>query len=49
MVWVGDELSYDGVVTGFAKSPEGEIVNVELNCRRDGVVVVRAWARFLRP
>ncbi len=47
MVWVGDELSYDGVITGFAESPEGETVHVELNCRRDGVVVVRAWARFL--
>jgi acyl dehydratase len=48
MVWAGDELSYDGVVTGFAESPEGELVNVELTCRRDSLVVVRAWARFLR-
>jgi acyl dehydratase len=48
MVWPGDVLLYDGVVTGFEDTDEGPAVNVELNCRRDGVAVVRAWARFLR-
>jgi hypothetical protein len=48
MVWLGDVLHYDGVVTGFGDSDEGPTVLVELNCRRDGRAVVRAWARFLR-
>ncbi len=48
MVWPGDVLSYDGVATGFADTEEGRAVIVELNCRRDGIAVVRAWARFLR-
>ncbi len=48
MVWPGDVLSYDGRVTGFEETAEGPAVNVELNCRRDGIAVVRAWACFLR-
>jgi acyl dehydratase len=48
MIWPGDVLSYDGVVTAFAETDEGPMVHVELNCRRDGHAVVRAWARFLR-
>jgi acyl dehydratase len=47
-VWPGDILSYQGVVTDFADSNEGPVVNVELVCRRDADVVVRAWGRFLR-
>ncbi len=48
VVWPGDVLSYDGKVIGFEDTAEGRAVNVELNCRRDGIAVVRAWARFLR-
>ena len=43
MIWPGDVLRYDGVVTGFADTDEGPCVNVELNCRRDGLAVVRAF------
>jgi len=48
VIWPGDALSYDGEVCSFADTEEGPAVNVELTCRRDGVPVVRAWARFLR-
>jgi len=48
VIWPGDALRYDGVVTGFADSDEGPVVTVELTCQRDGHAVVRAWARFLR-
>jgi hypothetical protein len=48
VIWPGDVLTYDGVVTDFADSDEGPTVNIELTCRRDAIPVVRAWARFLR-
>jgi hypothetical protein len=48
MIWPGDVLRYDGVVTGFTETDEGPMVDVELNCRRGDSTVVRAWARFLR-
>jgi hypothetical protein len=48
VIWPGDVLSYDGVVTELADCAEGPVVTVELTCRRDGHAVVRAWARFLR-
>jgi len=48
VIWPGDALEHEGVVTGFADSEEGSTVLVELTCRRDGIAVVRAWARFLR-
>lgn len=48
MVWPGDVLHYEGVITRFAQTDEGPAVDVELDCRRDGQPVVRAWARFLR-
>jgi hypothetical protein len=36
------------VITGFVEIDEGPAVDVELTCRRGGLAVVRAWARFLR-
>ena len=47
MIWPGDVLSYDGVVSSFADSDEGPVVQVDLTCLRNGCAVVRAWARFL--
>ncbi len=47
MVWPGDVLTYDGVVAGFVDTDEGAAIDIELNCRRDGFAVVRAWARFM--
>jgi len=47
-VWPGDALTYEGRITGFGERDEGPTVEVVLECLRDGEVVVRANAVFMR-
>ncbi len=48
-VWPGDVLRYEGSVSGLGDGPHGPTVDLELRCVRGRQVVVRAWARFVRP
>lgn len=48
-VWPGDVLTYVGRVSGFGERDEGPTIDLDLECLRDGVPVVRAAATFMRP
>ncbi|ESY64904.1 hypothetical protein X743_30055 [Mesorhizobium sp. LNHC252B00] len=48
-VWPGDVLTYIGRIRGFGDREEGRTVELDLECLRDGVAVVRAKATFMRP
>ncbi|MBN9245426.1 MAG: MaoC family dehydratase N-terminal domain-containing protein [Mesorhizobium sp.] len=48
-VWPGDVLTYTGRVRGFGEREEGRTVELDLECLRDGVAVVKAQATFMRP
>ncbi|MER8785613.1 MaoC family dehydratase N-terminal domain-containing protein [Mesorhizobium sp. M1006] len=48
-IWPGDVLTYAGRVRGFGEREEGRTVELDLECLRDGVAVVRAQGTFMRP
>ncbi|BAV52960.1 Uncharacterized protein MLTONO_p0490 (plasmid) [Mesorhizobium loti] len=48
-VWPGDVLTYIGRIRGFGDGEEGQTVELDLECLRDGVAVVSAKATFMRP
>jgi acyl dehydratase len=48
-IWPGDVLTYTGRIRGFGERKEGRTVELDLECLRDGVAVVRAQATFMRP
>lgn len=47
MIWPGDVLTYNGRVIAMSEGNEGPTLDILLECSREGVTVVRAWATFL--
>jgi hypothetical protein len=49
MVWPGDVLRCDGVVTSIEPAADETTVLLELTCRAADTVVLRGWATFVVP
>jgi len=46
MIWPGDELTYDGVITAKREEHGRRLVDVALSCDREGTTVTSATATF---
>jgi acyl dehydratase len=49
-VWLGDELTCHGAVTGRREADGQQLIDLELECRRqDGSLATSGWATFVLP